>query len=40
MKSRDGNVVREKGKYDANSIILKEKGETVTFLACINASGN
>jgi hypothetical protein len=40
MNIRGMHIVCEKGKKNIHSIIPKEKGETVTVLACINACGN
>jgi hypothetical protein len=40
MNTRGKHVVSEKRKKNVHSISPKEKGETVTVLACINASGN
>jgi hypothetical protein len=40
MNTRGSNVLCEKGKKNVHSISPKEKGETVTVLACCNASGN
>jgi hypothetical protein len=38
--TRDRYVVCEKGKKNIHSVSPKQKGETVTVFACINASGN
>jgi hypothetical protein len=38
--TRGGHVVCEKEKENIHSVSPKEKGETVTVLACINAGGN
>jgi hypothetical protein len=40
MNTRDGHVVCEEGNKNAHSVRPKEKGEPVTALACIHASGN
>lgn len=40
MNTRGSHVLCQKGKKNVHSISPKEKGETVTVLACCNASGN
>ena len=40
MNTRGRHVFCEKGKKNIHSIFPKEKGETVTVLACCNAAGN
>jgi hypothetical protein len=40
MNTRERHVVCEKSKKNVHSISPKDKGETATVLACINASGN